>query len=322
MNSFSKKRSVYSITKDINKNKIILDFSLQRKKGQWNNKKKSLLILSAIQDIIIPNVFAEEESTTKNWLILDGKQRLSTLAEYLNDEFALDKSYSPEYAEKKFSELDEEIRDKISNAEITINIYQDINEEQREDIFLRLNNGQPLSASNLYRAKMGNKIRDFVDQAKQKAFMNKINFTKGQSRTSFEESILLETIMLVSGEGCNDFTKKTINTFLSDYKENIEEDTYDTILNAMDLLNDIIADVDKYKNLKPISVPMAIHAATLCLKDDEKKNNFEKNLNEFLDDYENRQNYLQYCQQGTTSSKKVGGRFDYFNSMVEDNFQK
>ena len=60
MKSYSKTRTVQSITRDIKKNKIVLDTSIQRKEDQWNRKKKSLLILSGIQGIIIPGIFAKE----------------------------------------------------------------------------------------------------------------------------------------------------------------------------------------------------------------------------------------------------------------------
>lgn len=54
MKSYNKTRTVQSLTRDIKKNKIVSDTSIQRKEDQWDRKKKSLLILSGIQGIIIP----------------------------------------------------------------------------------------------------------------------------------------------------------------------------------------------------------------------------------------------------------------------------
>lgn len=111
MKSYIKTRTVQSIIKDMKKEKIILDTSIQRKQDQWDKKRKSLLILSAIQGIIIPGIFAKETVNEKNenvWEILDGKQRLTVLYSFLEDEFKLDKSYPTGYADKKFSQLDED----------------------------------------------------------------------------------------------------------------------------------------------------------------------------------------------------------------------
>ena len=123
MKSYNKTRTVQALTRDINK--IVLDTSIQRKEDQWNKKKKSLLILSGIQGIIIPGVFAKETLNEKNdtiWEVLDGKQRLTTLNSFLNDEFKLDKTLPEEYANKKFSELDEETQNSLINIKQCANI--------------------------------------------------------------------------------------------------------------------------------------------------------------------------------------------------------
>lgn len=79
MKSYIKTRTVQSIVRDIKKGKIILETGIQRKQDQWDRKKKSLLILSAIQEIIIPGIFAKETVNEKGetvWEILDGKRYL------------------------------------------------------------------------------------------------------------------------------------------------------------------------------------------------------------------------------------------------------
>ena len=151
--SFKESKSVDKLIDGIENDEIILYTSIQRKADQWYIKKKSLLILSAIQGIIIPEIFAKEIPKKKGeviWEILDGKQRLTVLKSFCNDEFKLDKSVPKEYVNKKFSQLDAKIQRSIKNATITVNIYRDITEEETEIIFCRLNNGQKLSNDNIY----------------------------------------------------------------------------------------------------------------------------------------------------------------------------
>lgn len=319
MKSYIKTRTVQSIVRDIKKGKIILDTGIQRKQGQWDRKKQSLLILSAIQEIIIPGIFAKEIINAKGetaWEILDGKQRLTVLNSFFNDEFRLDKSYSDEYAGKKFSELDEDLQNTIKNTEITINIYQELTEQETEDVFCRLNNGQQLSNDNMYRAHMGADLRNFVDEATNKPFMEKVNLTKGQIKKSEDQGVILAALALISDESVNDLSKKSIIQFIDDFKQHFDQELCDKILESLDILDEMIP--ERHRNLKKVSLPMIIANAALCLGDDKKRTTYADNLNTFLDDYENREEYLELCKTSTASSQNVVKRNAYFYSMIEE----
>lgn len=317
MKSYNKTRTVQALTRDIKKNKIVLDTSIQRKEDQWNKKKKSLLILSGIQGIIIPGIFAKETLNEKNdtiWEVLDGKQRLTTLNSFLNDEFKLDKTLPEEYANKKFSELDEETQNTIKNIEIVVNVYQDITEQETEIIFCRLNNGQKLSNDNLLRAHMGPELRAFVDEAIEKPFMSKTALTNGQLKKSEDQGVVLAALSLIADCGTTDFSKDGLTAFVDEFKEDFNKENVQSILDALDWLDTVIEEKNKY--LKKISLPMIIAVASIC--DESKKETYANNLKSFLEDYENRADYLQYCSKATTSISNVGGRLQYFKKMSEE----
>ena len=316
MKSYSKTRTIQSLTRDIKKNKIVLDTSIQRKEDQWDRKKKSLLILSGIQGIIIPGIFAKETINEKGdtiWEVLDGKQRLTTLNSFLNDEFKLDKTLPKEYANKKFSELDEETQNIIKNVEIVVNIYQDITEEETEIIFCRLNNGQKLSNDNIYRAHMGQELRTFIDEAINKPFFEKTALTKGQLKKSEDQGVVLSALGLITDNGISEFSKNTMMAFVDNFKDNYNADDTQKILDALDWLDTVIEEKNKY--LKKISLPMIIAVAAIC--DDSKKATYANNLKSFLADYENRTDYLQYCNTATTNTANVTGRLEYFKKMMD-----
>lgn len=317
MKSYNKTRTVQALTRDIKKNKIVLDTSIQRKEDQWNRKKKSLLILSGIQGIIIPGIFAKEtinEKIDTIWEVLDGKQRLTTLNSFLNDEFKLDKTLPEEYANKKFSELDEETQNTIKNIEIVVNVYQDITEQETEIIFCRLNNGQKLSNDNLLRAHMGPELRAFVDEAIEKPFMSKTALTNGQFKKSEDQGVVLAALSLIADCGTTDFSKDGLTAFVDEFKEDFNKENVQSILDALDWLDTVIEEKNKY--LKKISLPMIIAVASIC--DESKKETYANNLKSFLEDYENRADYLQYCSKATTSISNVGGRLQYFKKMSEE----
>lgn len=314
--SFKESKSVDKLIDGIENDEIILDTSIQRKADQWDRKKKSLLILSAIQGIIIPEIFAKEIPKKKGeviWEILDGKQRLTVLKSFCNDEFKLDKSVPKEYVNKKFSQLDAKIQRSIKNATITVNIYRDITEEETEIIFCRLNNGQKLSNDNIYRAHMGQELRTFIDEAINKPFFEKTALTKGQLKKSEDQGVVLSALGLITDNGISEFSKNTMMAFVDDFKDNYNADDTQKILDALDWLDTVIEEKNKY--LKKISLPMIIAVAAIC--DDSKKATYANNLKSFLADYENRTDYLQYCNTATTNSANVAGRLEYFKKMMD-----
>lgn len=319
MNSFTRNKNVEAIERAIKKGSIVLDLDIQRKEDQWSKSKKSLLIMSAIQGYIIPGVFAKEDG--KIWYILDGKQRLSVLSQYLNNEFKLDKSLlkyedGERFAGKKFRDLDDDAKEAILSAEITFNIYQDITDEETEEIFFRLNNGQPLSASNVYRVIEGPQIRAFIDKAKEHPFLTvKSNITKGKVKKSMDETVILQTLMLVSGYEVTDFTKANITKFVSEFRDTYNEDICNKVLASMDYLDEIVEETNK--SLKIISLPMIINAASLVLEDDKAKKKFKTNFVNFLNEYETREDYLQYCDKNTAAAANVKGRIEYFRAMTK-----
>lgn len=105
----------------------------------WERKRKSALIESMIIGYPIPPVFAKrsDDGTGKRggniYAIMDGKQRLSTVAQFLNDEFALSDLPPVSYMDEanggeceadisgmKFSELPEALQDHLNSVIFTV----------------------------------------------------------------------------------------------------------------------------------------------------------------------------------------------------------
>ena len=129
---------------------ITFDNAIQR--GYvWDIKRKSLLIESMIIGYPIPAFYARRDEN-KVFDMLDGKQRSSAITEYLNDEYALT-GVSEGLEGKLFSELPEETQDDIISYSLTVYYFEDITEDEVNEMFYRLNNGKPLTAIELTRVK-------------------------------------------------------------------------------------------------------------------------------------------------------------------------
>ena len=129
---------------------ITFDNAIQR--GYvWDIKRKSLLIESMIIGYPVPAFYAKRDES-KVFDMLDGKQRSEAICGYLNNEYALE-GVSEEYEGKFFNELPEEVKDDIISYSLTIYYFEDITDEEVNEMFFRLNNGKPLTAIELTRVK-------------------------------------------------------------------------------------------------------------------------------------------------------------------------
>ena len=143
---------------------ITFDNAIQR--GYvWDVKRKSLLIESMIIGYPIPAFYARRDEN-KVFDMLDGKQRSSAITEYLNNEYALT-GVSEELEGKTFAELPEETQDDIISYSLTVYYFEDITEDEVNEMFYRLNNGKPLTAIELTRvkAKSFDKIKELSGHA-------------------------------------------------------------------------------------------------------------------------------------------------------------
>lgn len=127
----------------------------------WEKHRMSELIWSIIMGYPIPPIYAERGESVndkvKIYDVMDGQQRNTTIYKYLKDEFALTQLKPIPYLDedgnecvvdisgKKFSELEEELQDVIKDATITVKYFDNLEQNQKAEMFRRLNNGKPLS---------------------------------------------------------------------------------------------------------------------------------------------------------------------------------
>ena len=171
LNTISYDYSVDYIYNLIKKKKIILEVPFQRQQI-WKNDKASSLIESIIMNVPIPPLyFAEEEDGS--WLVLDGLQRLSSILNYFDNEFALTKLEVLKELEKvKYKDLPPKSKDLLNNGLLRVNIIRkDSHKDIKYDIFMRLNRGavtlnyQELRNC-LYRGNLNDGAKELCDENK------------------------------------------------------------------------------------------------------------------------------------------------------------
>lgn len=138
---------VESLHNKKNRGRLVLQPDFQRQ-YVWDAAKASKLIESAILHIPLPIIYLSEEKDGKEYVI-DGQQRLTSFFSFIDGQFPDGKSFKlnglnvcSDLNGKKFSDLSEELQDRVRYYKIrAITFQKDSSENLKFEIFERLNTG-------------------------------------------------------------------------------------------------------------------------------------------------------------------------------------
>lgn len=144
------RRTVFEVVRRIDldapeKSKFIMDPDFQRD-FIWNTIKQSRLIESTIMRIPLPVFYLAEREDGKT-IVVDGLQRLGTLARFLTDKLTLSGlELAKELNNKKFSDLSAKLQNRIEDTQLILYLIDPkVPEQAKLDIFERVNGGVPLT---------------------------------------------------------------------------------------------------------------------------------------------------------------------------------
>lgn len=233
------------------KGNLSFDNAVQRS-FVWKNTSKdnrmSILIDSMMRGFPIPAMYCNcifEDIKNKTYDFLDGKQRTTTVIKFLNDEFPLvnipsfedEDGIEHDFNGLTFSQLPEDMRDTIKTYNLTIYYYENMDQEDAEEMFRRLNNGKSLTAIELTRANAISKI-EISQLAKHEMF--NIALSEKSLAAYANEDVVIKTWILLYGTK-KSFETKNIRPVMRETvitKDQVEEinRTYDTFLKVYKIL--------------------------------------------------------------------------------------
>lgn len=159
--------TVESINLQIDKGTVDLQPSFQRR-GAWDRRRKSRLIESLIVGMPVPNlVLAEQRDHRGRFIVIDGKQRLLSIREFISGEYKLTGlDLRPDLNQCLFDELDSQDREAFENSTIRTSLIKGWTDEKfLWAAFYRLNVGSlPLSPQELRRALIGGKLLEQIEE--------------------------------------------------------------------------------------------------------------------------------------------------------------
>lgn len=215
----------------------------------WDNTRKSALIESILLGIPIP-VFYFAETKSGKYNVVDGLQRLSTIKQYLNNEFYLKKlehlgkdcnnryymndENNPD-AKPKRKFLERKYSRRLENAQLIVNVIEHASPQKvKYDIFKRLNTGgRPLNKQEVRNCIATKEVRLFLKTSVlSDEFLKATGESVNDNRMDAQELVLRFTGFRAEKEGRLIYGGD-MNSFLD---------------NTMDLINDFSeSELENYK---------------------------------------------------------------------------
>ena len=141
--------TIYQIQHMIETGKLFLTPDFQRNLV-WDLRRKSLLIESIMLGIPISSFYFQEDYEG-NKIVIDGLQRLSTISQFLNNEFALKELQYLNYNGYCYSDLPQKYVNKIEDTQLVAYVLDSTcHELSKFDVFRRVNTGgMPLNSQEI-----------------------------------------------------------------------------------------------------------------------------------------------------------------------------
>ncbi len=348
MQTIEREYTVKNINEGIENGNIVFNHPMQRKPGQWDDEQQSLLIHSILANFAVPQTYALQmfDGDYDSFSVLDGKQRLTTIYDYMKDGFKLSedtpsvkvqkrKVITDENGQRKqetsveeyeiggrlFSELDPKLQDKLKDKVLSVIVLADCTDEEIEDQFYRLNNGTALTKDQKTRVLLGDELAAFVERVEAGEFFaedsHKSYFTSLQRKRGEIQTCILQTLVLVMDYPFKNFNNDTIMEFAKWFRANHKDSDLaycEELFNKLDMAVPVSEKPNKL--MKKTTIPvLAYHIQTV----DELGIPLEKYgewIQKFMDAYTPDCEYASYCGQGATSRVKVMSRIEYIDRQL------
>lgn len=165
------KRTAEDVVRRMENGRFVLDPDFQRG-FVWDVKKQSRLIESILMRIPLP-VFYVAEDPRGRLVVVDGRQRLTTLQRFKQGALRLDLEDRPSLHRKSFAELDVALQNRVDDCQLLFYIIDhSVPERARLDIFERVNGGEKLTRQQMRNAIYNGPATRFLrEEAEQPLFV-------------------------------------------------------------------------------------------------------------------------------------------------------
>ena len=326
------------------KNTLQMCHPIQRQSGQWEGDKlkKSLLIHSILANYPVPPIYCLKEPINDkdySYSILDGKQRLNTVFDFLDGKYPLDEEtpsvviddVTYDLGGKYFTDLDMECQQELLRFKFTIYGFEDASDDLIEEIFFRLNNSTPLTKPQKAMPLCGVQNAKFIKSLLADKFFSEIcQFSALQRRKSDDMCTLLQAMMLLDsryeGYEYSSISADEIMRYAASIKNNYSEEQKELLFDIIDYLEKVFPEQEKL--LKKINIPIVMLAADTAMGENYDSTKgiyrvgpmyFRQWFSHFFTEcYEE---YRQYCSSGSIKKEKTLKRIEIMETSLIKYFE-
>lgn len=152
----------------------LIDLNPGYQRGKvWSKEKKKLLLDSIFRKMHVPAIYFRILDNGY-YECVDGQQRLTAIFDFFDNKISLSRKITPEYGNKYFEELPQDIKDIFEDHEIIIVELNKCPDEEIREMFDRLQRGMPLTAGERLNAKLG-AMHDFINTLSNHPFFKNVN---------------------------------------------------------------------------------------------------------------------------------------------------
>lgn len=336
-------REPFAVSKFSREQRLInLSPAYQREGGVWSLPKQQLFIDSLLNGYDIPKIYMhklDRDATAFDYAVVDGKQRIGTIFDFLAGKFPLasDFTYSgpaelkdPPKAGDFYSALAEDTKAYVKECSLDVVVVDTKDLEDIEELFSRLNNGEKLNAAESRNA-IGGKMAELVRELAADEFFTK-KFGFANTRYAYYEVAC--KLLYLENESAKakglvvvDLKKKFLDDFVRQFKNIADEEAKALIGRVRENLKQMVPvfedkDVElgkqsypqlMYLFLKHTLVDYAAHDLKARIKTFLRDFRIERELNLQKDEDSRDPELAEYgrlTQQGTNDAGSMQNRID------------
>lgn len=210
--------TIETIDTQINKGNINLQPGFQRRVA-WDDVRKSRLVESIIVGMPVPNiVLAENKDHRGRFIVIDGKQRLVAVNDFLKGAYKLrGLDIRDDLNDKTYKTLPVEDKEYLENSTLRSTVIKNWSDEDfLYAIFFRLNSGSlPLSPQELRKALIGGNLLDAIEEYLKNSVAFKAVFGNQLDKRMRDSELVLRFIAYDRG----------LQGYRGDFKEFLDEMT-------------------------------------------------------------------------------------------------
>lgn len=175
-----------------------LDLSPEfQRRNRWGRVRQSQLIESFLLNVPVPPVYLAEELQGR-YSVIDGKQRLTAIANFLDNQFPLTElKFRPALNGLLFRELEDELRATLIMRPIrSVTIMRQTPPWKKYEVFLRLNTGgEPLNHQEVRNVAFAGPLNSKIIEASEHDFLRRQLKIRSQSSPAYSDMTDVEFVV-------------------------------------------------------------------------------------------------------------------------------